>query len=531
MLKTLFKKQMLELNQSFFQNRKKGESRSKASAAGFIVLYAILLIFLGSVFFGVGMSLCRPLVFVGLGWLYFVIMGLIAVALGVFGSVFNTFSSLYQAKDNDLLLSLPIPIPVVLAVRLLGVYVMGFLFGGIVMIPAIVVYAIVVKPSVGVVLCGIIWMLFISIFILTLSCVLGWVVAKISSKLKNKSMITVFVSLAFFAAYYYVYFRANELLQMLIANSATMGMKIKGAAYPLYWLGRSGEGDIVSLLCLFVMVGAAFALVYVVLSRSFLKIVTSKKSGGKTVYQEKKVKRKSANGALLSKEIRRFLSSATYMLNCALGSVVIFVVAVVMVVKGNSLYEMLGKVFLDNFEFVAVIAGFAICLMAAMNDITAPSVSLEGKNIWIVQSLPVSQWQSLKAKLKLHLLFSIPPTLLCSVCTIVVFRPSVVASVFVVAFPVLFTMLCAEVGLAINLKMPNLDWSNESVAVKQSFGVMLAMLIGWCYATALGAVYFFVGEKMGALLFVLLSFALTGGIVIALYYWLKVKGTRIWESL
>ena len=262
-----------------------------------------------------------------------------------------------------------------------------------------------------------------------------------------------------------------------------------------------------------------------------MKIVTSKKSGGKTVYQEKKVKRKSANGALLSKEIRRFLSSATYMLNCALGSVVIFVVAVVMVVKGNSLYEMLGKVFLDNFEFVAVIAGFAICLMAAMNDITAPSVSLEGKNIWIVQSLPVSQWQSLKAKLKLHLLFSIPPTLLCSVCTIVVFRPSVVASVFVVAFPVLFTMLCAEVGLAINLKMPNLDWSNESVAVKQSFGVMLAMLIGWCYATALGAVYFFVGEKMGALLFVILSFALTGGIVIALYYWLKVKGTRIWESL
>ena len=35
---------------------------------------------------------------------------MIALALGIFGSVFNTFASLYQAKDNDLLLSLPIPI-------------------------------------------------------------------------------------------------------------------------------------------------------------------------------------------------------------------------------------------------------------------------------------------------------------------------------------------------------------------------------------------------------------------------------------
>lgn len=37
----------------------------------------------------------------------------------------------------------------------------------------------------------------ISLFVLALSCVLGWVVAKISLKLKNKSFITVLVSLVF----------------------------------------------------------------------------------------------------------------------------------------------------------------------------------------------------------------------------------------------------------------------------------------------------------------------------------------------
>ena len=49
-------------------------------------------------------------------WLYFTLMGLVAIFLGAFGSVFNTYSSLYLAKDNDLLLSLPIPLRVIISV-------------------------------------------------------------------------------------------------------------------------------------------------------------------------------------------------------------------------------------------------------------------------------------------------------------------------------------------------------------------------------------------------------------------------------
>ena len=40
--------------------------------------------------------------------------------MGAFGSVFNTYSSLYLAKDNDLLLSLPIPLRVIISSRLLS---------------------------------------------------------------------------------------------------------------------------------------------------------------------------------------------------------------------------------------------------------------------------------------------------------------------------------------------------------------------------------------------------------------------------
>ena len=41
--------------------------------------------------------------------IYVAVMSLIALMLGVFGSVFNTSAALYLPKDNDLLLSMPIP--------------------------------------------------------------------------------------------------------------------------------------------------------------------------------------------------------------------------------------------------------------------------------------------------------------------------------------------------------------------------------------------------------------------------------------
>ena len=61
-------------------------------------------------------------------WLYMALMGIVSVTLGVFGSVFNTFSTLYQARDNDLLFAMPITERSVLTARLSGVYAMGLMY-------------------------------------------------------------------------------------------------------------------------------------------------------------------------------------------------------------------------------------------------------------------------------------------------------------------------------------------------------------------------------------------------------------------
>ena len=276
MLKVLLKKQMAEIFRSFLYNAKKNEARSSASTAVYIALFIILMVFVvGGLSAFLSIFMCGPLVSAGMDWLYFALMGLLSIVLGAFGSVFNTFSSLYLSKDNDLLLSLPIPVHIVMTSRLLGVYLMGLMYSGTFILPPVIVYWLS-APMNAAKVAGSLWFVFlISVFVFTLSCALGWVVAKISVKIKNKSFVTVFVSLLFFAAYYFCYFKAQSLISDFIANASEYGDKIKGSFYPVYLFGRAATGEAVSLLVVTAVFLLLLGIVCFGISKSFLKIATS----------------------------------------------------------------------------------------------------------------------------------------------------------------------------------------------------------------------------------------------------------------
>ena len=141
MLKLLVKKQLSEIFRSYFYDAKKNKKRSTGATILFFVLFALLMVvLLGGMFTLLSLALCSSLVSAGMGWFYFTLMTLLAMLLGIFGSVFNTYSSLYLSKDNDLLLSLPIPTGAIMAARLLSVYLMGLMYSSVVILPAIIVY-------------------------------------------------------------------------------------------------------------------------------------------------------------------------------------------------------------------------------------------------------------------------------------------------------------------------------------------------------------------------------------------------------
>ena len=154
MLKTLVKKQLMEIFRSYFYDAKKNQKRSTLSTALFIVFFVLIMVgLLGGIFTFLSLTLCDAMTSAGMDWLYFALMGLMAIFLGAFGSVFNTYSSLYIAKDNDLLLSMPIPVKIIMGSRLMSVYLMGLMYAAVIFIPAMIVYWIVAPVTVSAVVC------------------------------------------------------------------------------------------------------------------------------------------------------------------------------------------------------------------------------------------------------------------------------------------------------------------------------------------------------------------------------------------
>ena len=533
MLNTLLKKQLTEIFRSYFYDPKRNRARSKAGVIAYFILFvAIMAGLLGGMFTFLSLSICGALSAAGMDWLYFALMGLLAILLGTFGSVFNTFSCLYLSKDNDLMLSLPVPVNVLMASRLLTVYLMGVLYSIVVILPAVIVYWVTASVSVGVVLGSLLLMLLISVFVLTLSCALGWVVARISLKLKNKSFITVVVSLLFIGGYYFLYFKAQTWIGDLIANAAVYGAKIKGAAYPLYLFGRVGTGDAVAMLAVSAVILALFGLIWVLISHSFLKIATSSGKTEKRVYKEKAVKPKSIFGALLEKEFRRFTSSPVYMLNCGLGILLLPIGGVLLLWKGSAVISMLNEVFGARAGCIPVLLCAAVCMMASMNDMTAPSVSLEGKSLWLSQSLPVTPWQVLQAKLSMQLLLTGIPVLFCLVCTAVIYPYSTVDLLLTTVVLLSYVLFSALFGLFLGLKMPNLSWTNEMTPIKQSACAAIALFSGFAY-TALLCIGFMLlnGWKLGFGGYMSLFGVVTLALCAMLWLWLKKKGCNLFAAL
>ena len=533
MVGLLLKKQLTDIFRGYFYDAKKNRMRSKAATIGLIVMYVLLMVgLLGGMFTLLSLSICGAMYQSGLGWLYFTLFTVLGLFMGVFGSVFNTFAGLYQAKDNDLLLSLPIPIRAILASRLLGVYLMGLMFSGVIMLPCVIVYWFAAELSAAAVIGGLALILAVSLLALVLSCLLGWVVAKLYSRLKHKNLLTTLAALVLFGAYYAVCFRASALIERLLAHLDQVGAAVRGGAYPLYLMGRMGQGDWLAIALVLAVTALLCWLTYLLLSRTFLTIATAKTSETKKAYKEGKAALRSIPAALLSKELGRLTSSPNYMLNCGLGTVMLPLLGVVLLIKRGDLLPLLSQALGARApDITAVLLCAALCLVGSMNDMTSSSVSLEGKCLWQAQSLPVKPWQVLRAKLLMQVLITGVPMLLASVCVVLAVRPGLPAAVLLVVMPQVFVWLSAAFGLTMDLKRPNLIWTNEITVIKQRLTVLLAMLGGWVYAVVIGLLYLLVLPSWSAAWYLLACTVLTALLTALLLRWLRTRGAAIFAAL
>ena len=176
------------------------------------------------------------------------------------------------------------------------------------------------------------------------------------------------------------------------------------------------------------------------------------------------------------------------MLNCGLGILLLPVAGVALVIKGGELLPLLQMAFGNRGGCMEVLLCTGVCTIAAMNDMATPSVSLEGKNLWLAQSLPVTPWQVLRAKLKVQLALTAIPALVPLVCVALVL-PLTPALPLIFVTALSYIVFSACLGLTLGVIRANLTWTNELAPVKQSLAVAIAMFGGWAYALLLAGLY------------------------------------------
>ncbi|MBO7625430.1 MAG: hypothetical protein J6S82_09050, partial [Bacteroidales bacterium] len=193
----------------------------------------------------------------------------------------------------------------------------------------------------------------------------------------------------------------------------------------------------------------------------------------------------SPNGALLRKEFKRLTSSTTYMMNGALGTFMMPVAAVLLLIKADTLQEFAT---LFPADYLSLGLAAAIALLCTINMVSGSAINMEGKSLWVVRSLPVTGWQILKAKWKLHMLITIIPEALCCIAAGIAFRIHPLPVLLIFLFATGFCGFSAALGLSINLLKPNLNWTNETAAVKQNFGSMVCMYAEWFFLLLIAGV-------------------------------------------
>ena len=504
MLKSLLRVRFAALLAAFTgQSRKRGR-QTKGKAVGYALLMLYCFCAFVFLFYSSFSQLAEAFFPAGLGWLYFAMFAIMAFALMFIGSVFTAKSQLFEAKDNELLLSMPVRPGLILLSRMAAMLAMNFVFELVVALP---------------------------LFALAVSCLFAWLISLLTSRMRNTTVITMVLSVVFLLAYFVFCFRMNTYVTQLAANGQAIAGAL-GAALPLVWLGRAAaEGNLACLGLTLLWTILPFALAYVLLARSFIRIVTTNRGQIRVRYEKKAMRASSQDAALYRRELARLTSSSGYMLNAGLGLVFELALAVLAVVKRQELLTVF-QVMPALKQALAPILLLAGMLVSGMVFFTASSVSLEGKSYWIVRSMPVPTKKVLRAKLNLSNSLSAGPALLMMlVCALVLGLPAVEV-ILLLACQLLFVLLSADIGLMEDLRHCNLDWINETQAAKQGAGVVLTMLIVWGFVLAVGAVYFaLLAIVLTTPVFLALVLALLAALYALTQHWLATRGVRRFESI
>lgn len=400
--------------------------------------------------------------------------------------IFNVVKAgnvLFQSRDFEMLLSLPVSVKSIISAKFLSMYILSMGFSLLFCLPMGIIYLITSHGGVVRIFMLITSFAIVPLFPMTIAMGLGAAITAISSRTKHKNVITILSYCILLGIYFFAMSKAGNLSKFsgtdFINLADLIGRQLKTMYPPAGIYHMAIHEESIGAYLLFVLGSAGvFLFVVQVISKGYLKIYSALNAHGtKSNYQWKENKETSVMAALFKKEWKRYTASGIYIMNTAIGAV--FLVAVGIGLFITTPRELSSMIEIPQFVGVLErLIPMIACMFVLMTPVTASSISIEGKQWWIIQSLPVEAKKVYQCKIMVNLVLLIPAIGIYGTLCAAKYVSSFPGLILLYLMPASFAFFVSVAGLYINVKMPVFDWASETAVVKQGGSMMITMFMG-----------------------------------------------------
>lgn len=383
-------------------------------------------------------------------------------------------------RDYDMVMSLPVKNSEVVLSRLTMVYLTNLLISVIVVLPSVVIFGINSEVGISGNTMFLLSFLFLPVIPMIISLGLGVLISVISSQSKHKNVFSLVLSTLIILLIVAASTRAQNMNADEILNIGILFSNMANKLYPpaaliskaveqqnwLYFLAFAGISVLIGII--FVVVVAHF----------YQKMNTATFNHSATRYEEKALKVSSPFKAMYKREFDRYFSCTIYALNSTIGMVLLLVVALLLLfISPETLEQQSGIVGLS--QMLRRVLPLVIAVFITMTSTASASLSLEGKNSWIMCSVPVRSIDIFNSKIAVNLTVICPFALISTVLLGFKIGVSMTQAVLLCIVPVVYACFISVLGMYMNVKFPKYDWTSEYYAVKGgAISVLATMGVG-----------------------------------------------------
>ncbi|MDD4212621.1 MAG: hypothetical protein PHY42_04415 [Bacilli bacterium] len=447
-------------------------------------------------------------------------------------------SYLFESKDYDMLMTLPVPTRTIVASKITQLSILNYFMLLYFAIPSVVLYGIYTSPSIFFYLGALGVYLLFPFLIMTICSAISYGINLLLGRMKRKNVVQVIFMIVFFVLIMVGSMSLSSSMsaiegddvEAIIQMATNIQTVMKYLYYPSVFMVEGLLGSITHYLLYVVISVLPFIGFIYAVGKGFTKA----QSRAKMTYTNqnfvlKEEKATSPVMAVFKKEVKLLFSNANVFMNTAIAPIMSTFMLVFYIITQKELFTELGSIMNSDMMIAVLIA--LVTFMGTIITTTASSISLEGKQFWIVKVAPIEPMAIFKAKILVNFVLTVPTMLINAIVVAIVFKPGFVNLVFFIILPLLVNLLMGALGLMINLCFPKLDWDNPLKAVKQGMSVVLTMFISMILMVILGVFFVFISPFLGAQLTFLALIVLLGLALLGMYYLLKSAGVKRYHAI